>query len=32
MFSPDGTSLVWVSDRQAKAPHEFNVFLADWVP
>jgi TolB protein len=32
MFSPDGTSLVWVSDRQAKAPGEFNVFLADWVP
>jgi Tol biopolymer transport system component len=32
MFSPDGTSLVWVSDRQAKVPGEFNVFLADWVP
>ena len=32
MFSPDGTSLVWVSDRQAKTPGEFNVFLADWVP
>jgi len=32
MFSPDGTRLVWVSDRQAKAPGEFNVFLADWVP
>jgi Tol biopolymer transport system component len=32
MFSPDGKSLVWVSDRQAKTPGEFNVFLADWVP
>ena len=32
MFSPDGKSLVWVSDRQAKVPGEFNVFLADWVP
>ncbi len=31
MFSPDGTRLVWVSDRHAKAPSEFNVFLADWV-
>ncbi len=32
MFSPDGRSLVWVSDRLAKTPGEFNVFLADWVP
>jgi len=32
MFSPDGTRLVWVSDRQTKTPGEFNVFLADWVP
>jgi Tol biopolymer transport system component len=32
MFSPDGSRLVWVSDRFAKAPGEFNVFLADWVP
>ena len=32
MFSPDGTKLVWVSDRQTKVPGEFNVFLADWVP
>jgi Tol biopolymer transport system component len=32
MFSPDGTRLVWVSDRHTKAPGEFNVFLADWVP
>lgn len=32
MFSPDGKRLVWVSDRNAKEPGEFNVFLADWVP
>jgi TolB protein len=32
MFSPDGKRLVWVSDRYAKEPGEFNVFLADWVP
>lgn len=32
MFSPDGKRLVWVSDRNAKQPGEFNVFLADWVP
>jgi Tol biopolymer transport system component len=32
MFSPDGKRLVWVSDRSAKTPGEFNVFLADWVP
>ena len=32
MFSPDGSTLVWVSDRNATEPREFNVFLADWVP
>ncbi|HEU4686312.1 MAG TPA: hypothetical protein VFS39_17530 [Nitrospira sp.] len=32
MFSPDGRRLVWISDRYAKEPGEFNVFLADWVP
>lgn len=32
MFSPDGKRLVWVSDRNAREPGEFNVFLADWVP
>ena len=32
MFSPDGKRLVWVSDRNAASPGEFNVFLADWVP
>ncbi len=32
MFSPDGKRLVWVSDRHAKQPGEFNVYLAEWVP
>ena len=32
MFSPDGTKLVWISGRNAKVPHETNVFIADWVP
>ena len=32
MFSPDGKLLVWVSDRNAKEPGEYNVFLAEWVP
>lgn len=32
MFSPDGSQLVWVSDRNATGQREFNVFLADWVP
>ena len=31
MFSPDGRRLVFVSNRNAKAPHEINVFVADWV-
>jgi len=31
-FSPDGKKLVFVSNRDAKAPHEINVFIADWVP
>jgi Tol biopolymer transport system component len=31
-FSPDGKRLVFVSNRNGKAPHEINVFLADWVP
>ncbi len=30
-MSPDGTMLVWVSDRHAKEPGESNVFLAEWV-
>jgi TolB protein len=32
MFSPDGTKLVWASNRNAKAPHETNIFIADWRP
>ena len=32
MFSPDGKKLVWASNRNGKAPHETNVFIADWVP
>jgi TolB protein len=32
MFSPDGKQVVWSSDRNAANPHEFNIFLADWVP
>ena len=32
MFSPDGRNLVWASNRNAKAPHETNIFIADWVP
>jgi TolB protein len=32
MFSPDGKKLVWASNRNAKAPHETNVFIADWIP
>jgi len=31
MFSPDGKQLVWISGRGRKAPHESNVFVADWV-
>jgi len=31
MFSPDGRKLVWVSSREAKEPHETNIFIADWV-
>jgi Tol biopolymer transport system component len=30
MFSPDGKKLVWASNRNAKAPHETNIFIADW--
>jgi TolB protein len=32
MFSADGKKLVWASNRNAKAPHETNIFVADWVP
>jgi len=30
VMSPDGTMLMWVSDRHAKEPGELNVFLAEW--
>jgi Tol biopolymer transport system component len=30
-FSPDGKRLVFASNRNARQPHEINVFLADWV-
>jgi Tol biopolymer transport system component len=32
MFSKDGSKLVFASTRKAKAPHEFNIFIADWAP
>ncbi|MBA3913215.1 MAG: PD40 domain-containing protein [Acidobacteriales bacterium] len=32
VFSPDGKHLVWASNRNAKAPHETNIFVADWAP
>jgi TolB protein len=31
MFSPDGRELVWASNRHGRAPHETNIFIADWV-
>jgi len=31
MFSPDGKKLVWASNRNAKVPHETNIFIGDWV-
>jgi TolB protein len=30
MFTSDGKRLVWASNRNGKAPHETNLFLADW--
>jgi len=30
MFTSDGKRLVWASNRNGKAPHETNVFLAEW--
>lgn len=32
MFSRDGTKLVFTSTRNARAPREFNIFIADWLP
>ena len=31
MFSPDGTQLVFASNRNAKVEGETNVFIADWI-
>ena len=30
-FSPDGKSVVFTSDRDAKSRYEFNIFVADWI-
>ncbi|MEO6443989.1 MAG: hypothetical protein ABIZ91_17950, partial [Gemmatimonadaceae bacterium] len=30
MFSPDGTKLVWASNRHDDKPNETNLFIADW--
>lgn len=30
-FSPDGRKLVFASNRNAKQPHEINIFTAEWV-
>ena len=30
MFTSDGKRLVWASNRNGKAPHETNLFLANW--
>ena len=29
-FSPDGKTLVFCSDRDAKERYEFNIFTANW--
>jgi len=31
MFSSDGKHLVWASNRHGTAPHETNIFIAEWV-
>ena len=31
IFSPDGTKLVFASNRASKVRGETNIFLADWV-
>jgi Tol biopolymer transport system component len=31
MFSRDGTKLVFCGNRNAAAPRELNVFVADWI-
>ena len=30
MFSPDGTKLIWASNRHDNKPNETNLFVADW--
>ncbi|MBL8219538.1 MAG: PD40 domain-containing protein [Bryobacterales bacterium] len=30
-FSPDGKTLIFSSDKDAKSRYEFNIFVADWV-
>jgi TolB protein len=30
MFTSDGKRLVWASNRNGKAPHETNIFIAEW--
>ncbi len=32
VYSPDGKMLVFASNRNAKQPHEINIFVAWWVP
>src|SRR5215471_8268963 len=32
MFTNDGKTIVWESDRSAPTPGSTNVFIADWVP
>jgi Tol biopolymer transport system component len=32
MFSRDGTRLVFCGNRNASAPRDLNVFIADWIP
>jgi TolB protein len=32
MFSPDGSKLIWASNRNAPQPNGTDVFLADWRP
>ena len=31
MFSPDGTKLVWGSNRNNNGGHSTNLFVADWI-
>lgn len=32
MFSPDGTKLIFASNRHDNKPNETNIFIADWKP